>query len=712
MGNTKDKQQEENSMLDGLTGIYNREGFYRYTEQLLDKFPDISFCLMYWNIRKFKVVNDLFGREAGDKVLIHLANSLREEFGKETASYGRLERDNFICCVPESIIQKGKWLRLGDIDYDADGSEYHFYSCSGLYKIIDKNLTIATMVDKARVAMETVKNNYLKPYAWYEESMWGSLVEEQKMNSAFRKAIAENQFKVYYQPLCRAEDGLISGAEALVRWEQPGAGLVSPGKFIPIFEKNGLISVLDRYVWSEVCRMQKGRLEQGKNVVPISINVSRVEFYNKHLCEDIRNIVQKYAVPPNLIKVEITESAYADDPTLVQEAVEKLHDYGFTVLMDDFGSGYSSLNTLKDLPIDVLKIDMRFLDSFSENQKAAVILEAVIRMAKWMRLRVVAEGVETRQEWEYLKSVECDVVQGYYFYKPMPEADFENLLEQKHVTRKEMDKEELPEFDDAVLDAFTHGNAKESMLFYSMLGGMGIFELSENSLEIIQANRGYYEVIYGAGNAMWEMPKVMNKPVKEPEKSILIEKCNVARETDTMQQAQIHFEKEDGTFIWLNVKVRYIGSRGKRSLFYFALDNIDEIKKAEQERYLLDYSSALVKVFDKVYRLDYENGMAEVLHSGETGMKVREKYFFLDFFERFADSIEWNNGKNVNDIIKNRDRLDEELKESKNGSFCVGYSVKNPNLNIKSVSALFFKVELEDGREEYLCCIKKELYND
>lgn len=708
---TKDVQPEENNMLDGLTGIYNREGFYRYTKQLLDRFPDISFCLMYWNIRKFKVVNDLFGREAGDKVLIYLANSLREEFGKETASYGRMERDNFICCVPESVIQKGKWLRLGDIYYDAEGSEYHFYSCCGLYKIIDKNLTIATMGDKARVAMETVKNNYLKPYAWYEESMWGSLVEEQKMNSAFRKAIAENQFKVYYQPLCRAEDGLISGAEALVRWEQPGEGLVSPGKFIPIFEKNGLISVLDRYVWSEVCRMQKRRLAQGKNVVPVSINVSRVEFYNKHLCEDIRNIVQKYEVPPNLIKVEITESAYADDPTLVQEAVEKLHNYGFTVLMDDFGSGYSSLNTLKDLPIDVLKIDMRFLDSFSENQKAAVILEAVIRMAKWMRLRVVAEGVETRQEWEYLKSVECDVVQGYYFYKPMPEADFENLLEQKHVTRRDIEKEELPELEDAILDAFTHGNTKESMLFYSMLGGMGILELSENSLEIIQANRGYYEVIYGAGNAMWEMPKVMNKPVKEPEKSILMEKCSVARETDTMQQAQIYFEKEDGTFIWLNVKVRYIGSRGKRSLFYFALDNIDEIKKAEQERYLLDYSAALVKVFDKVYRLDYETGMAEVLHSGESGMKVREKYYFLDFFERFADSIEWNNGKDVNDIIKNKNKLDKELQESKNGSFSVGYLVNNPKLNIKSVSALFFKVELQDGREEYLCCIKKELYN-
>lgn len=710
MGYTNDEEWEEANKFDELTGIYNRQGFYKYTECLLKEYQDDSFCLIYWNIRKFKVVNDLFGREAGDRVLSYLANSLKEEFGKEKATYGRLERDNFICCVPEQIIQKGKWLRLGDISYDLEGSEYHFYSCCGLYKVIDRSLTIANMVDKARVAMETVKNNYLKPYAWYEESMWGSIVEEQKMNSAFRKAIAENQFKVYYQPLCRAEDGLISGAEALVRWEQPGVGLVSPGKFIPIFEKNGLISVLDRYVWAEVCRMQKRRMEQGLHVVPVSINVSRVEFYNKHLCEDIRNIVRKYEVPPEMIKVEITESAYADDPALVQEAVNKLHEYGFTVLMDDFGSGYSSLNTLKDLPIDVLKIDMRFMDSFNENQKAAVILEAVIRMAKWMKLRVVAEGVETRQEWEYLKSMECDVVQGYYFYRPMPGEEFEELLAQKHVARKMPDLEDLPELEDVILDAFTHGNTKESMLFYSMLGGMGIFELKEGSLEIIQANRGYYEVIYGDSCSLQEIPKVMNKPVKEPEKSILIEKCLTAKETDTMQQAQIHFQKEDGSYIWLNVKVRYIGSRGKRSLFYFALDNIDEIKKAEQERTLLDYSAALVKVFDKVYRLDYETGMAEVLHSCEKEMKVKDHYYFLDFFDRFADKIEMNTGKNVNAIVKDKNKLDKELMESKNGSFSFDYSVNSRKLNIKGVSASFFKVELRDGREEYICCIKKKKY--
>ncbi len=707
MGNAKDEGQEYNCLIDELTGIYNRQGFYEHTEKLLKENPNISFCLMYWNVRKFKVVNDLFGRESGDKVLKYLANSLKKEFGNVTASYGRFESDNFICCVPEEIIQKGKWVHLGDISFDAEGSEYHFYSCCGLYKIINRELTIANMVDRARVAMETVKNNYLKPYAWYEESMWGSMVEEQKMNSAFRKAIAENQFKVYYQPLCRATDGIITGAEALVRWEKPGEGLVSPGKFIPVFEKNGLISVLDRYVWSEVCRFQKKRLDQGLEVVPVSINVSRVEFYNPNLCEDIRNIVQKYDIPTDLIKIEITESAYADDPTLVQEAVRKLHEYGFVVLMDDFGSGYSSLNTLKDLPIDVLKIDMKFMDSFDKNQKAAVILEAVIRMAKWMKLRTVAEGVETKKEWEYLRSMECDVVQGYYFYRPMPEADFEKLLNQTDIKYVDNDKD-IPELDDVILDAFSHGNSKESMIFYSMLGGMGMLEMTEDNLEIIQANRGYYEVIYGNEKDFSGFSKTMNRQLRESDKAVLMEKCIAAKDTDEMQYAQIHFLREDGKYIWLSAKIRYIGSRGKRSLFYLAIDNIDDIKKAEQDKYLLDYSAALVKAFDKVYRMDYDTGMVEVLHSGEASMKVKEMYYFRNFFEKFHNNIDWGDQKNAVKIINNKELLDKELQESKNGSYSVHYKVIKSEINIREVSALFFKVELQNGREEYLCCIKVE----
>lgn len=571
------------SVTDELTGIYNRQGFYEFTAKMLEEHADLHFSLIYWNIQKFKVINDLFGRETGDKILINLANALRKEFGNGIATYGRLERDNFICCAQDEVVKSGKWMKLGEINYGKGDSSYHFFCCYGLYKIESREPAVDSMVDKARVAMETVKNNYMKPYAWYDKSMWGSIIEEQKINSNFREAISENQFKVYYQPICRASDGAVVSAEALVRWEQPGKGLVSPGTFIPLFEKNGFISVLDRYVWAEVCRMLKSRIDGGLPTVPVSINVSRKEFYNPHLCEDIRNIAKRYNIPMDLIKIEITESAYSDEPQQVQKAVEKLHEYGFIVLMDDFGSGYSSLNTLKDLPIDVLKIDMKFMDCFEQNQKAAIILEAVVRMAKWMKLLVVAEGVETGEEWEYLKRVECDLVQGYHFYKPMPEADFIEILDRMHGDKGKAPKSEWKDFDDTVIQALSCGNVKENRLLNSMFGGAGVFEMTQDTLEVIQVNAGYYEVVCNLEVELTEKNSIINKPVKEPDRSILMEECRLSKESGKVRRVQIHHKREDNGYVWLDVKVLYLGSRGKRSLFYFTVDNIDKIKREPQE---------------------------------------------------------------------------------------------------------------------------------
>ena len=709
MGNKERVESANTEYLDKLTGIYNRNGFYEATRKLLDENKDEQFCLIYWNIRRFKVINDLFGRNMGDDILIHFAQTLKNVFENEMATYGRVERDNFICCVPNEVIERGDWKKINESSYFVEDSEYQFFTCCGLYKIVNPELSISNMGDKARVAMDTVKNNYLSPYAWYNENMWDTIVSEQNMIAEFKKAIQEKQFKVFYQPICRANDGVVIAAEALVRWEKPGKGLVSPGAFIPLFEKNGFISILDRYVWNEVCRLQKSRLEQNLRTVPISVNVSRVEFYNPLLCEEIWNIVKENDIPPGLIKIEITESAYADNPKQVQEAVEKLHEYGFVVLMDDFGSGYSSLNILKDLPIDILKIDIKFLEGFETSQKAAIIIEAIVRMAKWMNLTIVAEGVETRGEWDYLKSVECDLVQGYYFNRPMPENAFIELLGAEEVDGTKLGLNNQLDLDDIILNAFTHKSSRGNILFYSMLGGMGIFEMKESRLEIVQVNKGYYEVMNASEKSGQDEKRTINQLIEtQEEHDILLRKCVEAQEKDEMQQIQIHHKRQDDTYVWLNVKIRYLGSKGKRSLLYFALDNIDEIKKAEQERYLLDYSAALLKIFDKVYRLDYSTGTVEVLHTSNNDfMQVQGKYYFIDFFDKFADSLQIQGGAKAVETIKSQEKLDQALEESKSGSFCFNYFVHHEKMDIREVHSTFFKVELHDGREEYLCCIKR-----
>lgn len=694
-------------LFDELTGIYNRKGFYMYTRKMLDEHKDINFYLVYWNVRNFKVVNNLFGWDTGDLILKQLANALREALGDEIATFGRVERDNFICCVQSKYIEQGEWKKLGDIIYDIEGSEYHFYSCCGLYPITDTSLNISEMGDKARVAMETIKNNYMTPYAIYDDSMWKVLVEEQNLNNDFKRAIKNKEFKVFYQPSCRTRDGDIIGAEALVRWEHKDRGFLSPGVFIPLFEKNGFINVLDNYVWEEVCIMLSKRIKKGLNVVPISINVSRVEFYNQNLCENIRDIADKYNVPPELIHIEITESAYSDNPELVQAAIEKLHKYGFMVFMDDFGSGYSSLNILKDLPIDVLKIDMKFLERFGTSDKTSIILESVIRMAKWMKLGVVAEGVETKKEWDYLRSVECDSMQGYYFYKPMPEDAYAALLDDMNIDKKHpWDNNDEEEYEDTINAAFNLSVSKESSLFYNMIGGMAIAEMKDDRIEIIQANKGYCEVVYGIDEAETDNIVMINRPIYEGGRKIILEKCILAKETGSIQQAQLLYKRKNGVNVWLGFKVRYIGSRGRRSLYYFAVDNIDEIKQAEQERYVRDYSEALLKIFDKVYKLDYDTGMAEVLHTrNNDSMKRMEKYYFKDFFSRFGSNIETNSEYDLSDVLNDKELLNNLIENSKNGSYKVSYVATLPGNIQKEVNALFFKADLNSGGEDIISCI-------
>lgn len=705
---TTQKTRDMQGMLDILTGIYNRKGFYKYTREMIDNHPELQFCLIYWNIRRFKVINNMFGWHTGDRILIQLANSMMDMLEGEVATYGRVERDNFICCVPMEVIENGNWMKMGDIRYEVGDMPYRFSCCYGLYKITDPGLEISEMGDKARLAMETVKDNYVCSYAWFKDSMWEAIVEEQRLSNDFNNAIDEKQFKVYYQPVCRAEDGKVTAAEALVRWEHPERGLISPGVFIPLFERNGFISVLDRYVWDEVCRMLKSCLEKGLEVVPISINASRVEFYNNQLCDDIKNVVDCYELPHELIRIEITETAYSDNPRQVQEAVKKLHDYGFVVLMDDFGSGYSSLNTLKDLPIDVLKIDMKFLDSFETSKKSAIILETVIRMAKWMKLRVVAEGVEHRKEWDYLKSMECDLVQGFYFYKPMPEKEFLLLLERISNEGTISLADDASEIENTMLEVLRGGNLQNNSLFYDMLGGMGVLEMTDEHLEIIQVNKGYYEVIYQSDRGHQEDISVLNKEIEEPERSILVEKCRAAKEKRSVQQVQVHHRREDDTYVWLNAKIRYVGRQGKRSLFYFAIDNIDDMKKLEEERYLFDYSAALMKVFDKVYRLDYATGLAEVLHtSGKDSMQVLEAYYFKDFFHKFANHIEWINCEAQEGIFRDRDLLDHKLAESRSDSYSLTYKAHIREGVEPVISAVLFKVKVQSESEEYLCCIKR-----
>lgn len=699
-------QQEE--VRDRLTGLYNRTGFYRATEELLRKHPDEKYIIAYWNVKRFKLINELFGREAGDAILKEMANMIVKAYKGIEGTYGRMESDNFALCFPARLIMgtDKSFIRSGDIIYMSEGTEYHFTSCYGMYVVEDSNVSIESMIDRSRIAMDTVKDNYVKPFAYYDNSMRNDIVTEQLLMSEGETAIREEQFEVYYQPVCNAVDETITSAEALIRWNHAEKGMISPATFIPLFEKNGFISMVDRYVWDKVCHMLRKRIDAKQDVVPISVNVSRVNFYNQQLCEDIVRITEKYRIEPKLLRLEVTESAYSDNPQYVMETIKKLQTYGFTIMMDDFGSGYSSLNTLKDLPVDILKIDMKFMDDLEKGGKSAIILESVIRMTKWMNLIAVAEGVETKEELDFLKSVECNYIQGYYFYVPMPQLEFEGLL--NHSELVDIKSAALRESDNDEFSALYNESLRAEGIFQNMVGGLGIYEMVKDRLEVLRVNKGYYDIMKPGGTIeMSAQERLLGNYMQTGDYNNLLRKCEEAERTRNSVQLQIQRNKFDGSKVWLDVRIHYLGNKAKRKLFYFYIMDITSIKEAEDERYMNRYAHALLCVFDKVYRLDYDTGYAEVVHSADESMNIGDKFYFIDFFDKYKDHIVENRREQYSEAIKSRETMDEALSKSRTGSISIEYKVDFPDINFEWVSATFFKVDTKLGEADYLVCLKK-----
>ncbi|MEG2144092.1 MAG: EAL domain-containing protein, partial [Oscillospiraceae bacterium] len=308
----------------------------------------------------------------------------------------------------------------------------------GVFSIDNEKLSVGVMCDRALLAADGIKGHYGEFFAYYDDSIRQRLLKEQFINDNMEAALEAKQFEVYVQPKYSLRSDKIAGAEALVRWLHPQRGLMSPVEFIPLFEKNGFITRLDYFVWDKTCGLIRKWLDMGLEVVPISVNVSRADIYNPDLLENISGLLEKYNLEPARLHLEITETAYTENPKQIIESVKKLKRYGFIIEMDDFGTGYSSLNMLSELPIDVLKLDMKFIQNESKKDCSRNILSFIVSLAKWMNILVVAEGVETEEQVHHLKDMECNYVQGYYYARPMPWEEFQEVLGQGNVDCDDM----------------------------------------------------------------------------------------------------------------------------------------------------------------------------------------------------------------------------------------------------------------------------------
>ncbi|AEV29640.1 diguanylate cyclase (GGDEF) domain-containing protein [Sphaerochaeta pleomorpha str. Grapes] len=502
------KQKELVTMLelDSLTGLYNREAFYRKTENLIKENPETTYLYIRWNVVRFKMINDRFGNTKGNSVLRHLAKGFLN-WVNQRGVCGRFYSDQFAICMPKNEFDPEQFSRFSVELLHETCLTMNLQMSFGMYEIQDISLPVERMNDRAKLAMRSIKENDTDPYCYYSEAMRNKVLSAQKIMDSFENALNTKQFIIYLQPIYNIHENKFISAEALVRWITPENGMVAPLEFIPLFEENGFIQKLDLYVLEQVCILQRSLLTEGKKPIPISSNLSRVDFFNPDLYKEIIAIVDTYELPHSLIKLEITETAYMDNPKQLLQTISVLQKHGFEILMDDFGSGYSSLNTLQKVPIDILKLDQLFTSEIGTSNKAETIIQNIVNMALGINLQVVAEGIETQEQANFYRSIGCNTLQGYFFSKPISENDYRLLVDSDAI------KQPIPKH----LKSLT---LPTSNLFFRRYGKLlqtvflTIFELntSRDTFKTIYANSSFTALPFGTAGALSEMEsKVIEK---------------------------------------------------------------------------------------------------------------------------------------------------------------------------------------------------------
>lgn len=408
---------------DSLTKAYNRYGFYKNAQKLIKEHTDTEYCLILSDIKSFKLINEIYGENIADKILIDEVNIIRQKM-KGNSVLGRLNGDIIAMVIPKEYLSEKEFsdmIKLLSDRYSNKNFRLHIYL--GVYYIKDVNETIRQMVDKVSLVIMKSKGNMSNYILYYDENSYRNDIFKQQLIGEFETALNENQFCMYLQPQTD-KDGNMLGAEALIRWNHPNMGLIMPGAFIECFEDAGLIYRLDNYIWEEAAKQLKIWKDSGYNYY-ISVNISAKDFYHIDVYQTFKNLVSKYGIDTDKLHIEITETALSEDKQAAHKTIERLHDEGFIIEIDDFGSGYSSFNFLKDVCADVIKIDRVFLKKSSHEERGEQILRSIISLSHDIGMDVITEGVENVYQLSMLAKMNCDCFQGYYFSKPIAVGDFE-----------------------------------------------------------------------------------------------------------------------------------------------------------------------------------------------------------------------------------------------------------------------------------------------
>ena len=556
---------------------------YYYNHSFMDglrkRLPEIlpnTYCIVAIDIEHFRLFNKLYGRSSGDEVIRYVCTCLKQSALEYDGIDAYLGGDNFVAFLPDDdevlnnirqkIIKKfSKWNNTSA-----------FFPLFGVYTIEDTSVLPELMYDHAMLALSHAEVDYKWHICRYTMEMESCLEEEVYLLAAIEEGLQKEEFTFFAQPQCNIATGQIVGAEALVRWQKPDGEVLLPGGFIPVLEKNKMIDRLDRYVWEKVCQWLRGWIDQGYSPVPISINVSRIDIFEMDVPKYIFSLLEKYQIPEYLIKIEITESAYTENNNRISHAVNTLRNRGLVVMMDDFGCGYSSLNMLKNIPVDVLKLDMRFLQfKEEERQKSANILEAIVNMAGLLHLPIVVEGVENESQEKFVQKLGCRYIQGFYYYKPLPIKKFEELLRDKRqidtqgLVYKQVEPMHIREFIDT--------NFVSDSMLNNVLGPVVFFEVFGGDIKVTRVNEQYFRMI-GEQHFEEDIQREFLKRIPEEERCVFHRMIEKAFENPVLgADGMIHLLREGEQKISVYAKVFYLREREGYRQYYCSLMDISRV---------------------------------------------------------------------------------------------------------------------------------------
>ncbi len=639
---------------------------------------DGDWCFLFLDIENFKLFNDWFGREQGDRLLREIGTTLGELAREQGGLAGYQGQDDFLLLLPdEPAVIRSVYDRVVELlgEY---GSFVGFLPAVGV-STMERGAPIPEVLNQAALAADQVKGNFQHRIQRFDPLMRDRAEDEYRILFDFQRALGAGELSFYLQPQCRISTGKVVGAESLVRWKRADGTMVRPDQFIPVLEKYGFISQMDRYVWEQVCAWIHRWIEAGNTPVPVSINVSRVDLMSMDVPAYLTELVQKYHLPAGVVKTEITESAYVEDNAKVRDAAQRLREAGFPVLMDDFGSGYSSLNMLRRLNVDIIKLDAQFLSLNAEdNQKGAQIVETVINMTRTLGIPVIVEGVEKEEHVRFLENMGCRYIQGYYFYRPMPVQDFETLISEDRIldtagfTFKANQQFTVREFmDENIYSDNMLNNILGAVAFYCWDG--------RENVDIIRFNEQFYKVVNVPD--FHQRLKGIQQFFHPNDVPLLYDLLRQARE-DRLNGSTgvVGVYRTDGSIGRFLMKFYYLEEGENGPIFYGNMQEITQVTELQNQMRLLSAYSSSSVVFLRRQQNAYRPQV--VIHGLRRVLKMTEEDFRQELEDgAFYDRMEPGARQLIEELIARSVR--------EGNSFGFDLAIENPagewvSLHVKS----------------------------